>query len=67
MRLQLIVEIDATEDECEEVLDQLTEMVEDRALLVISETADAQLVAFSEVAPIGRPHKVRPSAERRPR
>lgn len=60
MRLQLIVEIDATDDECEEVLDQLTEMVEDRALLVISPTADAQLVAFNEVTPLGRPHKARP-------
>jgi hypothetical protein len=60
MRLQLIVEVDATEDECEEVLDQLAEAVEERALLMLGSGGDVQLVAFNEVAPLGRPHKTRP-------
>jgi len=60
MRLQLIVEVDATEDECEEVLDQLTEMVEERALLMLGTGGDMQLVAFNEVTPLGRPQKARP-------
>jgi hypothetical protein len=60
VRLQLIVEVDATEDECEEVLDQLAEMVEERALLMLGSGGDVQLVAFNEIQPIGRPVKARP-------
>ena len=60
MRLQLIVEVDATEDECEQVLDQLTQAVEERELLMLGSGGDMQLIAFNEIAPLGRPHKARP-------
>lgn len=60
MRLQLIVEVDATEEECEQVLDQLAEAVEERELLLLGTGGDAQLVAFNEVPPLGRPKRARP-------
>lgn len=60
MRLQLIVEVDATDDQCEDVLDQLQEFVDERALLVLGGNMDIELVAFNEVPPLGRPKKARP-------
>lgn len=60
MRLQLIVEVDATEDECEQVLDQLSQAVEERELLMLGSGGDMQLLHFNEVAPLGRPQKARP-------
>lgn len=53
MKLQLTVEVDATEDECDAVLDQLDELIEDNAVLVIG-TGHMALLSYVELPAVGR-------------
>lgn len=50
MKIQLTVEVDGTYDQCEEVCDQLDELIADEALLVLGPTGHIRLLAYEEVS-----------------
>jgi hypothetical protein len=50
MKLRIIVEIDGTEEQCEDVLTQLEEIRDEQQLLDLGGNCTAQLVQFVEVA-----------------
>lgn len=67
MNLYIKVEVDGTFDQCEEVLDQITELEEDQVLLVLGSDLTLRILDHKEIPPVGRGRKARPSAERRAR
>lgn len=66
MNLYIKVDVDGTFDQCEEVLDQIDELIEDQVLLVLGSDLSLRIIDYKEIPPVGRSRKARPSAERRP-
>lgn len=66
MNLYIKVDVDGTFDQCEEVLDQIDELIEDQALLILGSDLSIRIIDYKEIPPVGRGRKARPSAERRP-
>lgn len=57
MKLILTVEVDGTEDEQEEVLDQLEEFVAEHTLLPITDSCSLELLEVQPAPGPGRPRK----------
>lgn len=49
MKLILTVEVEGTYDQCEEILDQLDDIVDEQAILVLGYGSHARLTSYEEV------------------
>lgn len=64
MNLYIKVDVDGTWDQCEEVLEEIDELIEEQALLVLGSDLSLRIIDYKEIPPVGRARKARPSAER---